>query len=86
MVCEAFRPQVCRRCEATGAVSLEQVVDRRSVTPTRRRPRPAPDFRQTEDWQRAKEAQKRPERSYEQRPGLGLRPLGRQERMMKLML
>lgn len=62
-------------------MSLEQIVDRRSVTPLRRRPRPAPDFRQTEDWQRAKEAQQRvaTTTSYEQRPGLGLRPLSRQE-------
>eukprot|EP00435_Cladocopium_sp_Y103_P053211 s54_g17.t1 len=46
----------------TGPVTLDMIVVRRDrpSTPTlKRTPRPAPDFRQTEDWQRAKEAQLR---------------------------
>jgi len=68
----------------TGPVTLEMIVDRRerpsSIPCTKRTPRPAPDFRQTEDWRRAKEAQLRrglqaSEKKLEQRPGL--RPLSR---------
>lgn len=70
----------------TGPVTLDMIVVRRDrpSTPTlKRTPRPAPDFRQTEDWQRAKEAQLRrglqvPEKKLEQRPGL--RPVSRQRR------
>eukprot|EP00913_Durusdinium_trenchii_P011497 g10795.t1 len=82
----------------TGPVTLEMIVDRGrpSSTPsTRRTPRPAPDFRQTEeeswmdggdkDWQRAKEAQQK--RGHAPSVELtrteqrpGLRPLSRRSR------